>query len=103
MTYKRLAALEQLLGSYFHQDWTDEFGSNTSALQSIVESEPKEQLAAGVDEIDALLAASLPEGDLETILTDQVGCYFDPSSDGITYAQWLTRVRQKFVAALLER
>lgn len=85
MTHKKLDPLRQLLGGYFHQDWTEEFDSDASAFQSIIESEPKEQLAAGVDEIGALLAASLPEGDLTAILIGQVGCYFDPSSEGITY------------------
>lgn len=99
MTHKKLDALGQLLGCYFHQDWVDEFDSDASALQLIVESEPKEQLAAGVDEIDALLAASLPENELIAILTDQVGCYFNPSSEGITCKQWLARVREKLTIA----
>ncbi len=97
MTYKKLEVLGQLLGCYFHQDWTDEFDSDASALQSIIESEPEEQLAAGVDEINDLLAASLSEDDLAAILTGQVGCYFDPGSEGITYEQWLKRVREKFI------
>jgi hypothetical protein len=96
MTYKNLDALGQLLGCYFHQDWFEEFDSDMSALQSIVESEPKERLWAGVAEIDALLTALLPEGELKIILTDEVGCYFEPSSQGITYAEWLKRVREKF-------
>jgi hypothetical protein len=103
MIYKKLDVLGQLLGSYFHQDWTDEFDSDSSALQSIIESEPKARLAAGGGEIDALLAASLPEVDLAGILIDQVGCYFDPSSEGLTCEQWLRRVRKKFDAVLQER
>lgn len=96
MTYQKLDALGQLLGCYFHQDWTDEFDSDASALQAIIQSETKEQLSAGVNEIDALLSASLSENDLMTILTEQAGCYFDPSSQGISYEQWLTRIRAKF-------
>lgn len=99
MTIKKLDALEQLLGCYLHQDWLDEFDDDAAALQAIIESEPKQQIAAGVDEIDVLLAAELPEKELRTILVDQVGCYFDPSSEGLTYKQWLGRVR----SALLGR
>lgn len=99
MTYKKLEVLKQLLGCYFHQDWRDEFDHNASALQSIIESEPGEHLAAGVDEINDLLAASLSEDDLAAILTGQVGCYFDPSSEGVTCEQWLKRVREKFILA----
>ena len=95
MTYNNLEALGQLLGCYFHQDWPDEFDGDESAFQAIVDSEPKEQLLAGVREIDALLAASLPESELGMLLTERAGCYFDPGSVGLTYEQWLKRVRQK--------
>lgn len=67
-----------------------------SALQSIVEAEPKEQISAGIAEIDALLSVPLTEGELRTILIDKAGCYFDPTSLGITYQQWLKRVREEF-------
>ena len=97
MTYKKLDSLEQLLGCYFHQDWTDEFGNVASALHAIIRSEPKERLLDCVEEIDALLAASLSENDLMAILTDQFGCYFDPNSDGLTCEQWLKRIQEKFV------
>lgn len=99
MTYENLEALGQLLGCYFHQDWTDEFDSDEAAFQVIVDSEPKERLLAGVKEIDALLAASLPEDELRSLMAGPAGCYFDPGSEGLTYEQWLKRVRQKFAQA----
>jgi len=99
MTYNNFEALRQLLGCYFHQDWPDEFDDDEAAFLVIIDSEPKEQLLAGVKEIDALLGASLPEDELGALLTEQAGCYFDPSSVGLTYEQWLKRVRQKFVEA----
>ena len=96
MKLKKFDVLEQLLGCYLHQDWSDEFESDTAALQAIVESEPKEQIMAGITEIDTLLAAALSEEELRTILVDQVGCYFDPSSEQLTYEKWLGRVRGVF-------
>ena len=99
MTYTNLYALGQLFGCYFHQDWTDEFDCDDAAFQAIIASEPKEQLLAGVREIDALLAASLPEGELRSLMTESAGCYFDPGSAGLTYEQWLKLVRQKFSQA----
>lgn len=98
MTYNKLDALRQLLGCYLHQDWTNEFIDDEAAFQAIVGSEPKEQLLAGVKEIDSLLEASLSESELGALLVERVGCYFDPGSVGLTYEQWLKRVRQKFVA-----
>jgi hypothetical protein len=99
MTYKNLDALAQLFGCYFHQDWADEFDSDEAAFQAITASESKEQLLAGVREIDALLAASLPESELRSLMTGPAGCYFDPGLEGLTYQQWLKRARQKFAQA----
>jgi hypothetical protein len=96
MAFKNLNALGQLLGCYLHQDWLDDYDNYSSALQAVVTSEPKEKIAAGVGEIDALLVRGLPEKDLKAILVEQIGCYFDPSSDGLTYKQWLIRVRSAF-------
>ena len=97
MNSDELHALKQLLGCYFHQDWPDESGDDASALQAILQSEPKERVDAGIAELDGLLTAALTEQELRTTLIDQVGCYFEPSSEGLTYKQWLDRVRSTFI------
>ena len=96
MTYEKLNALEQLLGSYFHQDWTEEFDSDKSALQAIIDFEPREQLLAGAYEIDELLGATLTSDALQEILVSKLGCYFDPGSVGLTCERWLKLVQQEF-------
>ncbi|UCV04242.1 contact-dependent growth inhibition system immunity protein [Dechloromonas denitrificans] len=96
MTSQKLNALEQLLGSYFHQDWAEEFDSDKSAIQAIIESEPKEQLLAGAHEIDELLGSSLTSDELGEVLINKLGCYFDPATLGLTCEQWLKKVRQEF-------
>lgn len=96
MTNKKFNVLGQLLGCYFHQDWPEEFDSDASALQTIIDTEPKEKVLAGAEEIGELLGSSFPEERLKTILVDEIGCYFEPSSLGITCEQWLKRVREKF-------
>ncbi|MHA6893540.1 contact-dependent growth inhibition system immunity protein [Ralstonia pseudosolanacearum] len=95
MKNEKLSVLKQLLGCYFHQDWMDEFNSDEDVLRAISISEPKEAILAGVAEIDDLLVAQISEVDLKIILTETVGCYFDPGSERLTYQQWLMRVRQK--------
>jgi CdiI immunity protein len=96
MTRKKFSALSQLLGSYFHQDWTDEFESDDSVLRSIIDSESPMQLAAGANEIDSLLAAALSEAELRAVLVDELGCYFDPASKRLSSAEWLKHLREKF-------
>lgn len=100
MMVEKMKALEQILGCYFHQDWTDEFESDEAALRAIIESEPTEQIQSGVREIDELLASSLPEDQLKAILIDKAGCYFDPGAIGMTYGIWLKKLRNDFAQAL---
>lgn len=90
-----LEALGQLFGSYLHQDWVEEFDTDTMAVQAMTESEPKEALAAASDQIRNLLSSDLGETDLATVMTDEVGCYFDPASKGQTYREWLGTVLEQ--------
>lgn len=99
MTDLKIDALAQLFGCYLHQDWQDEFDGDRSALQAIVESEPNDTVMEGVREIDALLEASLAEGDLRKLMIERVGCYFEPGSIGMSFGQWLVRAREVLVAA----
>jgi hypothetical protein len=99
MTYENFDALRQLLGCYFHQDWPDEFERDALALQAIVEAEPREQISSGIREIDELLTDLPSESALREILVDEVGCYFDPGSQELSYEQWLRHVRDVFATA----
>jgi len=95
MTYEKLDSLGQLLGCYFHQDWSQEFENDQDAIDAILAAEPKENVESSVGELDVLLARPLDEEELRAILIGEVGCYFDPASLGISYRQWLSRVRDE--------
>ncbi len=84
MSFNKTSALEQLLGCYFHQDWASEFDDDVAAFQAIILAESQEMIAEGLGEINILLATELSENDLRKMLVDQIACYFDPSSDGLT-------------------
>lgn len=86
-------ALNQLLGCYFHQDWHDEYPDETTALNAILGEVPKNYLDEGIIEIETILNARLDENQLSALLTDQIGCYFDPSSVNMNDTKWLQRVR----------
>jgi hypothetical protein len=94
MTQHDLDDLSQILGAYLHQDWADEFDSDESALRSALDSEPKDKIAAARRALDRLLASQFTEAELREELVVRLGCYFDPSSKGMTYRQWLARVSQ---------
>lgn len=87
-----LEASSQLFGAYLHQDWVDEFGSDVAAVQAMIDSEPRETLFRASKELRELLSANLRNTALQGIMTDTVGCYFDPASKGQTYHDWLSDV-----------
>lgn len=62
-----------------------------------METEPREQLIIGAKAIDQLLEVERSEVDWRAIITGKIGCYFDPESEGLTYAAWLRRVRDAFL------
>lgn len=97
MNSQNIDVLGQLLGCYFHQDWPDEFKNADQAIQAIVEGEPREQLIVGAKAIEELLEVKRSDADWRTIMTDKIGCYFDPESEGLTYAAWLRKVREAFL------
>jgi hypothetical protein len=84
-----LKASSQLFGSYFHQDWVEEFDTDTAAVEAMMDSEPREALAAASREIHSLLLSDLGDAELGSIMLDDVGCYFDPASKEQTYREWL--------------
>jgi len=89
-----LEASTQLFGSYLHQDWAEEFDTVAAAVRAMMESEPKGALAAAAIEIRRLLSSDLSDAELAGIMTDEVGCYFDPRSKGKTYREWLAEILQ---------
>ena len=92
----KTAALDQLLGCYFHQDWRDEYIDETAALNAIVEDVSNEYLDKGIFEIQTVLSTRLGENELGALLVEKVGCYFAPSSENLTYREWLQRVQNFF-------
>lgn len=100
MNHIKTDMLVQLMGCYFHQDWLEEFPDDLAALHAIVEEVPKEQIIEGLVEIEHLRNAGLHEDELSAILVDRIGCYFAPDSQGLSYGQWLHRVRNVFADAV---
>lgn len=86
-------ALEQLFGSYFHQDWPLEHDSYRGVIDEICASEPVLTIQAAVVELTALLEKFPAEDSLRRKLVNEIGCYFEPNSEGLTYRAWLEQVK----------
>jgi len=96
MTTNQYPELSDVLGSYFHQDWHDEFATDEAALQTIVDGESPNRLKAMCAEIDTLLCSGLDEGTLRSFATIKLGCFFEPQSRSLSWEEWFKYVKKKF-------
>ena len=93
-----LEALKDTFGPYFHQDWVDEFGTDEEATRTMINDVPKEDFDKTMAELKGLLSTNMSDLELRVIMTNEIGCYFDPSSKGQTYREWLGSVLKQLEA-----
>jgi hypothetical protein len=84
-------ALQQFFGSYFHQDWGDEFESFDEALSAYRTGEPPETLWTARKELVELIQKDLDEASFADAI-HRLGCYYDPVSEGMTYRDWISLI-----------
>jgi hypothetical protein len=87
------ANLAELFSTYFHQDWMRTSRSTSDAVALILREAPREQLRAGLAELDRLLASGLCEPQLRDLVLYELDCYIDPDLEGLDFSSWLLRVR----------
>jgi hypothetical protein len=96
MKQERFPAMSQLLGAYFHQDWMLLNSDGAEVVRSIVAETSPDYLSQAAHEIDELLDLRLTEDELAQLFYPELGIYFIPSVDGISYSDWLRSVRDAF-------
>jgi CdiI immunity protein len=90
----RFPNLTQFFSSYFHEDWPLEAETPSQVVNNYLNSEPLESIEAASQELGQLLEMPISELDLETFILDELGCYYDPTSDNQTVREWLESVQQ---------
>src|ERR1043166_31011 len=97
MSHTKFHALGQLLGAYFHQDWTLINSNAAAVIRSIVEESPPAELRRAADDIDELLRLRSTEDELARLFYPELEIYYPPPADGISYSDWLRSVRNAFL------
>jgi hypothetical protein len=89
--------LDSFFTNCFHEDWEHDFADDAAAIRYYLDIALPEQVEGVRTELDAMLALAprLSEDDLETVLTFDLGCSYDPTEDGLTRANWLRSVRAR--------
>lgn len=86
--------LTQFFSSYFHQDWRLEADTSSEVVKNYRNSESSESVEAALVELNKLLEMPIAPADLETFIIDELGCYYDPSSENQTVTEWLEWVQK---------
>jgi CdiI immunity protein len=90
----QLPHLTQFFSSYFHQDWLLEAESASEVVKNYCNTAPPASIEAVSAELKQLLEMPIAEPDLETFVLEELGCYYDPSSDDLTVREWLESVQK---------
>ncbi len=85
--------LEQFLGGYFHQDWTDEAQTSAAVIEGYRKKVAPAALGALTAEIQKLREEGLKEPALKKRLSE-LGSFFEPSSENLTATRWLADLEQ---------
>lgn len=88
--------LYDFFAGYFHQDWPEESPTASDVVEKYLGEFPRNEIDEAVRELRNLLTNTPAEGDLAS-LVNQLGSYYNPQADGLTYREWLLQV-----CALLE-
>lgn len=94
---ERFPALSQLLGAYFHQDFSSVYESRDEALDEYVSEAVPEDRAQAAQEIGELLTMVSSEQELDTAAT-ALGLDLLPPQ-GMSLRQWLELIRNRIAAA----
>ena len=86
--------LTQFFSCYFHQDWPLEAETASDVVNNYRSSEPPESIEAASQELSKLLEMPIAPADLETFILDELGCYYDPTSENQTVREWLESVQK---------
>jgi hypothetical protein len=93
MTSRSMESLKYLMGAHFHQDWDLDGGEVSDTVSSFL-NERRDLVSTCADQIDALLAQGLAEGELEAKLDEWGSDYYAGDTDA-GYRAWLTEIRRQ--------
>ncbi|MBX3664755.1 MAG: hypothetical protein KF834_03625 [Burkholderiales bacterium] len=94
--------LEEFLGSYFHQDWTSDAPSSMQIVANYLAEWPIAEANAALQEITSLLSIEKEDELRKKVI--QMGCYFEPSSEGYaSFTDWMKAIEKEMCHTLSKR
>ena len=81
--------LEEFLGGYFHQDWSEDAPTAVAIVERYLSEWPIEEIPKMLNELNALLAQR-DDDVMQCVM--KMGCFYNPVADGISYRAWLNQI-----------
>lgn len=92
--------LKDFFAGYFHEDWPAEAGSPSDVITIFLSAgRSAEELHTLSSAIRAYAEQHKDDGDLERALFEELGCYYQPSAEGVSPHAWLGSVAAMMRAA----
>jgi contact-dependent growth inhibition (CDI) system CdiI-like immunity protein len=86
-------ALWTLFGAYLHQSFDLEYKDVWAAVRAYRSEGSPSQVESAIEQVDRLLKGLRTEEELRHAV-EELGSYYYPPSEGLTYRDWLTRVEK---------
>jgi hypothetical protein len=90
--------LEEFFATYFHEDFLVDELSADAVIKRYVGSMPKHHRLELSKAIQQYAAAFDSDIDLENSLYQELGCYYRPSSEGISARSWLQKIAHELIS-----
>ena len=64
-----------------------------TVVRSYIQQEPPSWVQKAAEQIDEVLSLGMTEEELQEFLYAELGCYYMPTAEGVSYSHWLRSVR----------
>jgi hypothetical protein len=86
---ERRERLRQFFSGYFHEDWDTEANSWVGVVGTYAAESSPSHVAQLAEDVAWLASCNETA---QHLLSEDLGCYYDPEADGLTVGDWLELV-----------
>jgi hypothetical protein len=86
--------VKNMFSAYLNQDFDLMFGTADDAIRAFLEQGAQDEVLKARDEMRAILAMKLPEGELQKLILGDLGSCYYYSSEWSSADHWLNHVLQ---------
>ena len=94
--------LAAVFGAYFHEDWHCDALNTESVIHSFLKTATPGEIMRLHDAVIRYAGQELDNSELEMRLLSELGCYYRPSSGGVSVREWMLGIAAMLRAAVVE-